>query len=229
MLPRSALFCSVLTLVLVPQLPAQTKSKLARKSIEIAARKLRGKTAEKITKRAVSKTPIPSLARGNRLARKITAPPAAAAATLALNKHGRIVDPLIKQFGPSAAQAYAHLNSRNARRLAMLRRDGLQPNKDLLKVIARYGDPAMDFIWKNKAALATASVLAAFLASPEPFLDGLSQLSADFTQHAIQPVATGVAAGTNWTLLILIILVVLFPILFLRAWFFRLRHKAIRF
>ena len=86
----------------------------------------------------------------------------------------------------------------------------------------------MDFIWKNKAALATASVLAAFLASPEPFLDGLSQLSADFTQHAIQPVVTGVAAGTNWTLLILIILVVLLPILFLRAWFFRLRHQAIK-
>ncbi len=110
----------------------------------------------------------------------------------------------------------------------MLRRDGLQPNKDLLKVIARYGDPAMDFIWKNKAALATASVLAAFLASPEPFLDGLSQLSADFTQHAIQPVVTRVAADTNWTLLILVILVVLLPILFLRAWFFRLRHQAIK-
>ncbi|MFM8402757.1 MAG: hypothetical protein ACKOAH_33435, partial [Pirellula sp.] len=47
---------------------------------------------------------------------------------------------------------------------------------DLLGVVGRYGDRAMDFIWRNKLTLAGGTALAAFVANPEPFLDGTREL-----------------------------------------------------
>jgi len=54
----------------------------------------------------------------------------------------------------------------------------------------------MDFIWKNKGALAVGATLTAFLSNPEPFINGV--------QHLGSNVATGVggniAEHTNWTI-----------------------------
>jgi hypothetical protein len=50
---------------------------------------------------------------------------------------------------------------------------------EIMDVIARYGAPAMDFIWRNKGPLAVGTALTAltaFLANPKPFIDGTSQL-----------------------------------------------------
>jgi hypothetical protein len=38
--------------------------------------------------------------------------------------------------------------------------------QELLGVVAKYGDPAMDFIWRNKGILAGGATLTAFLANP---------------------------------------------------------------
>ena len=43
---------------------------------------------------------------------------------------------------------------------------------EVLGVIAKHGDGAADFLWRNKGTLAGGAALTAFLADPEPFLDG---------------------------------------------------------
>jgi hypothetical protein len=134
-------------------------------------------------------------------------------AALALMKHGEIAEPLIEKFGSSAASAVNGLSRQNARRLAMMAEDGaLEGRQALLDVVGRYGDRAMDFVWRNKGALATASVLAAFLANPEPFLDGVVDISGQVAENALRPlseVPAEVARGTNWTVVILTCLALL--------------------
>jgi hypothetical protein len=50
-------------------------------------------------------------------------------------------------------------------------------NEELLEVIFRYGDRAMEFIWKHRKTLTFATALAAFLKDPEPFLDGIKDIT----------------------------------------------------
>jgi hypothetical protein len=140
-------------------------------------------------------------------------------AAKALIAHGEIAEPLINTLGQPAAGALAKLSSQNARRLAMMAGDGelakIGRTPELLAVVQRFPDKAMDFIWKNKGALATASVLAAFLANPQPFLDGTLEISSQLAEHAVGPLAdvpAEIARGTNWTIIILAI------VLLLAAW-----------
>jgi len=74
---------------------------------------------------------------------------------------------------------------------------------ELLLVIRKYGDEAMDFIWKNKGSLAVASVLTTFLADPQAYITGAKEL-------IIDPIASTIAKGTNWTLIILGVVGVVF-------------------
>ncbi|MDI6798162.1 MAG: hypothetical protein QMD09_14540, partial [Desulfatibacillaceae bacterium] len=53
----------------------------------------------------------------------------------------------------------------------------------------------MDFIWRNKGALAVAAVLGTFIKDPEVYINGVKSLVAE-------PVAEQVMGGTNWTLII---------------------------
>ncbi|MCA9182487.1 MAG: hypothetical protein KDA51_13570, partial [Planctomycetales bacterium] len=126
-------------------------------------------------------------------------------AAAALIRHGSIAEPVIETFGRPAAAAMGRLSGQNARRLSMMARAGaIRP--ELLDVIARYGDRAMAFVWKNKAALATASVLTAFVADPEPFLDGAAKLTDQIGEYAVQPVASipgEIARSVDWTRLCL--------------------------
>lgn len=69
-------------------------------------------------------------------------------------------------------------------------------------MIGKYGDKAMEFVWKNKGALAVGAALAAFLNDPEPFIEGTKELASVVTTNAIAPVAEEVAKKTNWTLTI---------------------------
>lgn len=84
----------------------------------------------------------------------------------------------------------------------MMADEGALARSELVDVIGRYGDRAMEFVWKNKGALATASVLAAFLADPEPFLDGTLTLTGQIAEHALRPISDGVARGTHWTFIV---------------------------
>jgi hypothetical protein len=58
-------------------------------------------------------------------------------------------------------------------RLAILPEDGTLARtgrwSELLVVIERHGDRALDFTWRPKGALAVATVLETFLADPEAF------------------------------------------------------------
>jgi hypothetical protein len=99
------------------------------------------------------------------------------------------------------SRAMPRLTPLNARRLAMLAEDGTLARtgrwSELLAVIERHGDRAMDFVWRHKGPLAVSTILAAFLADPEAFLGGGRELIGGAAQEATQPIAlmAGTAAG----------------------------------
>jgi hypothetical protein len=99
----------------------------------------------------------------------------------------------------SSGRAMAALAPRNACRLAILAEDGALARtgrwSELLAVIERHGDRAMDFIWRHKGALAVTTVLGTFLADPAAFLGGGRELIGGAAQEATQPIA--IVAGTT--------------------------------
>ena len=58
---------------------------------------------------------------------------------------------------------------------------------ELLAVIERHGDRAMDFVWRHKGALTISTLLATFLAEPEVFLGGGRELMSEAAQELTQP------------------------------------------
>lgn len=140
----------------------------------------------------------------------------------AMIRHGEISEPLLSSLGQPAAGALRAVSSQNARRLAMLADDGelaqIGRTPELLAVVGRYGDRAMDFIWRNKGALAVTAALTAFLADPEPFLDGTKDLATIAAQHVAGPLAAGAASRTNWTLVALSVVGLVALWLAARAW-----------
>jgi hypothetical protein len=85
----------------------------------------------------------------------------------------------------------AVIGPRNARRLAMLVEDGTLRRmgrvEEVLGVVERYGDRALDFVWRHKGALTVGTLLAAFLRDPASFLGG--------TRESAVP--AGEAVGTS--------------------------------
>jgi hypothetical protein len=114
------------------------------------------------------------------------------AAALALVRHPGLARTVIEASGAPGARALAGLSTQNARRLAMLTEDGvllrMGRQGELLSAIERHGDRAMDFVWRNKGALAVATLLVTFLKDPEPFLSGARELGGGMTHAVAQPV-----------------------------------------
>ena len=82
---------------------------------------------------------------------------------------------------------------------------------EVMGVIARYGDPAMEFIWRHKGALAVSTALTAFLANPQPFIDGTTQVTGTVAENAVRPavvaagnVAQEAAGFIRWSLTMLV-------------------------
>lgn len=125
----------------------------------------------------------------------------------ALLKHPGIADDLIEEYGINAAGALTRVSRTQAQHLSMMAADGtldaIPQKAELLAVIRKYGDEAMDFVWKNKGSLAVATVLASFLSDPESYISGAKVLIAD-------PLLNPIAQNTNWTLIILVCLGVVF-------------------
>jgi hypothetical protein len=132
-------------------------------------------------------------------------------AATALMRHGRIAAEAIGELGAPGARALAAVAPQNARRIAMLAADGrwarLDRAGELLDVVARHGDRAMEFIWRNKCALAVAGVLATFVRDPLPYLNGVKDLAATATRPVTElpsRVITALAHRSDWSLVAVI-------------------------
>ncbi len=149
-------------------------------------------------------------------------------------KHGEIAEPLLTSFGKPAAGALKAVSSQNGRRLAMLAEDGqlaqIGQTPELLEVVAKHGDRAADFIWRNKGALTFTAALTAFLVNPELFLDGATDITKIVAVNAVKPiadvpgkVASEAARNTNWTVVVVCGVCVLGLFAGARLW---LRHRG---
>jgi hypothetical protein len=114
-------------------------------------------------------------------------------------RHPGVGRDLVDRFGSMVLRT--HLST--DRMIALDRLAGPIENSgrsaEIFRVVETYGDRACDFLWRNKGTIFAASVLAAFLHDPKPYLDGVREL---VVQPASQ-VAQGAVARTNWTLVVL--------------------------
>jgi hypothetical protein len=124
--------------------------------------------------------------------------------------HRAVAEPIIERFGESAVHALGPLSPQSGRRLAMLVEEGtiIQGSRaaEVLQVIAQGGNKAMEFIWKNKGALTVTAGLTAFLARPEPFIDGtisLAEVVSRPATEAAKEIGGEVGRRTNWTVVLL--------------------------
>jgi hypothetical protein len=148
-----------------------------------------------------------------------------------LVKHaGGIAEPVVERFGARAVRALEATGPQGGRRLAMMMADGelsrIGRTEELLGVVSKYGDPAMNFIWRNKGALAVGTTLAAFLASPETFLNAAVRPLAEVPGTAVKEGAGEVARRTNWTLVFLAVIASLMVYVFARRGWWRPRPAA---
>jgi hypothetical protein len=153
----------------------------------------------------------------------------------AMLKHKGLAEPLIETLRMPAARALTAVDGPSARRLAMMAENGelaqIGRSEELLGVVSRFGNRAMDFIWKNKKPLAVTALLAAFLADPEPFLDGTKELVQSVATGVVRPMAETLAKEvgprTNWTVLSVTIVLASCGYLAFRTWL-RQRLAALR-
>ena len=129
-----------------------------------------------------------------------------------LIKHKGLAEPVLEKLGAPAVNALGAIGPRGGRRLAMMSEAGelagLGRTPELMQVITNHGDAAMDFIWRNKGALAVGTTLTAFLAKPDSFIDGTNQLASTIGDAAVKPLVqeTGRAISSFiWAVLVLLI------------------------
>jgi hypothetical protein len=132
-------------------------------------------------------------------------------AAAVLVKHPGVAEPLVERGGAQAVKALAAVNPRNGRRLAMMLEGDLAQagrHAELLGVVARHGDRAADFIWRHKGVLAGGAALAAFLANPQEFIDGVRDITAFAGESVVKPVVGGFFTLLNLVLVLLGVLIV---------------------
>jgi hypothetical protein len=129
-----------------------------------------------------------------------------------LIRHKGLAEPVLEKLGAPAVNALGAIGPRGGRRLAMMSEAGelagIGRTPELMQVITRHGDAAMDFIWRNKGPLAVGTTLTAFLANPGSFLNGTNQLAATIGESAVKPLVqeTGRAiSGLIWAVLVLLV------------------------
>lgn len=129
-----------------------------------------------------------------------------------LIKHKGVAEPLIEGLGGPAVKALGAVGPQGGRRLAMMVDGGeiaaIGRSSELMSVIAQHGDKAMNFIWKNKGPLAVGTTLTAFLANPEPFINGTNHLAGTVAENAVKPVVQEAARAVSsllWGLLLLVL------------------------
>lgn len=124
-----------------------------------------------------------------------------------LIKHGSVGQQILERLGVQGAEALGKVGQQNGRRMAMMAAEGeLKP--ELLAVITRFGDEACSFVYRNKGALAVGATLTAFVTSPEEFLNGTKALTGVLVDATIKPVVTEAARKTNWTAILIVIVII---------------------
>jgi len=120
----------------------------------------------------------------------------------AMIRHREIVEPILQSLGKPGAKALANVNSQNARRIAMMVEDGdltkIGRTPEVMSVVERFGDRAMQFIWRHKFVLAGGTALAAFLDNPEPFIDGTQKVAVAGVNSIGAPIAAQAANRIPW-------------------------------
>jgi hypothetical protein len=123
----------------------------------------------------------------------------------ALIKHKGIAEEIIETHGKLAVGVLNAIDTRGARQIAMLQKDGVikagEQGDQLLNVIIKYGDKAMSFIWRNKGALGVTAVLGTFIANPEAYIEGGKELIVEGVSRPVTEMGKEVARNTDWTLL----------------------------
>jgi len=118
-----------------------------------------------------------------------------------LIKHKGVAEPLVENLGQPALGALNAVGAQNGRRLAMMAQGGelaaIGRTPDLMGVITKHGDKACDFIYRNRAVLAGGAALTAFLANPQPYLDGVNHLAGTVGEHAVRPAVTAAGNAAN--------------------------------
>jgi hypothetical protein len=146
-------------------------------------------------------------------------------AATAVMKHPGIAEGAVERMGVPAARALNSVSGAEARRLGMMIEDGAiktgEQSAGLLGVVEKYGDKAMEFIWKHKGPLAVGAGLAAFLHDPEPFIQG----GKDLIVGAVKPVAVEIAKRTNWTPVMIVGVIGVAGLVALRMWIASKRRK----
>jgi len=125
----------------------------------------------------------------------------------ALLTHPQIAEALITKYGEPAVGAISSVSREQGQRLGIMAADGTMEKigrqPELLAVVRKHGDAAMDFIWKNKGALTVASALTTFLINPEVYINGTKQLVVD-------PIVSPIVKSVEWTLVLVVVLAVIF-------------------
>jgi hypothetical protein len=142
----------------------------------------------------------------------------------AMIKHPGIAEPVVAAYGKEGAEALVKLSKENAVWMSRMVNEGdlakIGRQQELLGVVSKYGDGAMQFIWKHKKALAVTAGLTAFLANPQPFIDGTRDLTAIAFENVAKPLAETpgkVLSNADWTPVLLAIVVVVGVYLFTRS------------
>jgi len=115
-------------------------------------------------------------------------------AATVLVKHPGVAVPLVERGGAQAVKALGAVTPRNGRRLAMLLEDDLAKtgrHAELLGVVGTHGNRAANFLWENKGVLAGGAALTAFLANPEPYLNGTRDIAQVAGESVVKPTVNG--------------------------------------
>ncbi len=98
------------------------------------------------------------------------------------------------------------MTQQNGRRLAIL--EGNLAKPEIMSVVSKHGDRAVDFLWENRNTLAGGAALTAFLVNPEPFLNGTRDIAEVATNGIVKPVVNGVSTIASLVLGVLAVLLV---------------------
>lgn len=132
----------------------------------------------------------------------------------AMLKYPGIAENLIERFGDDAVRALNGISRQSAQRLNIIEREGLltstPQSADLLAVVSKHGDEAMEFIWRNKGGLTVATFLGTFIANPQTYISGAAEL-------VIEPIVSPIVRSTNWSLIISVFLIIFFLPLIARS------------